>query len=78
MCGSRAGNCIERPDYDTGGSYPPPLAGEGPGVRDPFVGFDMGHVSGPSAAFLVGQTLMGAVIGGTWTMAAREPCRAVV
>ncbi|WP_258234602.1 ShlB/FhaC/HecB family hemolysin secretion/activation protein [Cupriavidus pinatubonensis] len=35
-----------------------------------FVGFDMGHVSGPSAAFLVGQTLMGAVIGarGRWRL----------
>jgi hemolysin activation/secretion protein len=36
--------------------------------QETFVGFDMGHVSGPSAAFLVGQTLMGAVIGarGRW------------
>ncbi|GLC93880.1 hypothetical protein Tamer19_32880 [Cupriavidus sp. TA19] len=36
--------------------------------QEAFVGFDMGHVSGPSAAFLVGQTLIGAVIGarGRW------------
>jgi hemolysin activation/secretion protein len=38
--------------------------------QEAFVGFDMGHVSGPSAAFLVGQTLMGAVIGarGRWRL----------
>lgn len=38
--------------------------------QEAFVGFDAGHVSGPSAAFLVGQTLMGAVIGarGRWAM----------
>jgi hemolysin activation/secretion protein len=38
--------------------------------QEAFVGVDMGHVSGPSAAFLVGQTLMGAVIGarGRWVM----------
>ncbi|WP_432262009.1 ShlB/FhaC/HecB family hemolysin secretion/activation protein [Cupriavidus sp. TMH.W2] len=38
--------------------------------QEAFVGFDAGHVSGPSAAFLAGQTLMGAVIGarGRWAM----------
>ncbi|TDF65192.1 ShlB/FhaC/HecB family hemolysin secretion/activation protein [Cupriavidus sp. L7L] len=38
--------------------------------HEAFVGFDAGHVSGPSAQFLVGQTLMGAVIGarGRWAM----------
>ncbi|MHA7683863.1 ShlB/FhaC/HecB family hemolysin secretion/activation protein [Cupriavidus sp. PET2-C1] len=38
--------------------------------QEAFVGFDMGHVSGPSAGFLVGQTLMGAVIGarGRWAL----------
>lgn len=36
--------------------------------QEVFVGFDMGHVSGPSAEFLAGQTLMGAVVGarGRW------------
>ncbi|MGT2490226.1 ShlB/FhaC/HecB family hemolysin secretion/activation protein [Cupriavidus basilensis] len=29
--------------------------------QEAFVGFDMGHVSGPTAGFLVGQSLMGAV-----------------
>ncbi len=35
-----------------------------------FVGVDMGHVSGPSAAFLAGQTLVGAVMGarGRWRL----------
>lgn len=38
--------------------------------QEAFVGFDMGQVGGPSAAFLVGQTLMGAVIGarGRWRL----------
>ncbi|AQV97019.1 peptide ShlB/FhaC/HecB family hemolysin secretion/activation protein [Cupriavidus necator] len=38
--------------------------------QEAFIGFDAGHVSGPSAAFLAGQTLMGAVIGarGRWAM----------
>lgn len=38
--------------------------------QEAFVGFDMGHVSGPSAEFLVGRTLMGAVIGarGRWRL----------
>ncbi len=38
--------------------------------QEAFVGFDMGHVSSPSAAFLVGQTLMGAEIGarGRWRL----------
>ncbi|WP_454762650.1 ShlB/FhaC/HecB family hemolysin secretion/activation protein [Cupriavidus campinensis] len=38
--------------------------------QEVFAGFDMGHVSGPSAEFLAGQTLMGAVIGarGRWAM----------
>ncbi|MCA3188855.1 MAG: ShlB/FhaC/HecB family hemolysin secretion/activation protein [Cupriavidus sp.] len=38
--------------------------------QEAFVGFDMGHVSGPSAEFLVGRTLMGAVVGarGRWRL----------
>lgn len=38
--------------------------------QEAFVGFDAGHVGGPSAQFLVGQTLIGAVIGarGRWAM----------
>lgn len=38
--------------------------------QEAFVGFDMGHVSGTSSAFLVGRTLMGAVVGarGRWRL----------